>query len=196
MRYEPVEPHTREDAEAAFARDDPDELVRVLLGLSWYEPDWPWVQEQCLRFSQHPSSKVRYMVPLCLMHIARIYHDLDVDRVFPVLETLQHDPSPTVAGCATEYLTDIKWMLFHIPNCLPFVRPEELEPELAVLNTLDWVVSILESAYAPLSRPVPPTVSAERQLALHREAFEMMRQNFALLGIGEPEQPSDGAGDA
>jgi hypothetical protein len=190
MRYEPVQPYTREDAEAAFVRDDPDELNKVLLGLSWYEPDWRWVQEQCIRFSQHAHEHVRGVVPICFMHLARINRDLDVDAVFPILEALQNDPSPWVSGNAREYLADIKWMLFGIPVCLPSVTAEELGPELTVLQTLEWVSSILQDTSAPLWRPVPPSVSVERQLALYHETFERMRQHFALLGISDPEERS------
>jgi hypothetical protein len=196
MRYEPVEPYSREQAEAAFARDDPHELVKVLLGLSWYEPDRRWVQEQCIHFSHHCHPNVRGVVPICFMHIARIDHALDVDAVFPVLERLQHDLSPWVAGNAVEYTADVKGLLFGIPACLPFVRPEELEPELAVLNTLEWVSSILGSIYRPLTHQIPSTISAERQLALYREAFDMMRQHFAMLGIPGPEQSFDDADDS
>ena len=196
MSYEPIPPISREEAEAVFVQDDPHAVLKALLGLALWDPDGHWVEQQCFRFSEHPDSDVRGAVPLCLMHIARLHGVLDVDVSLPLLESLQTDSSPWVAGRATEMLADIKWILFGIPVCLPTVRPQELQAELAALNTLEWVTSILQDASAPLTRPVPATVSAERQLALFREAFDMMRQHFALLGIGATEQPADDSGTA
>jgi hypothetical protein len=193
MRYEPVQFYTRETAEAAFARDDPTELNRVLLGLSWYEPDWRWVQEQCIRYSRHPHEHVRGVVPICFSYLARINRDLDVDAVFPVLEVLQADHSPWVAGNATEYVEDIKGLLFGIVNGLPFVRPEEFETELAVLKTLGWVTSVLRSMALPLESSIPSNISPERQLALYREAFHTMREHFAMLDLDDADQSGDPA---
>jgi hypothetical protein len=134
---------------------------------------------------------VRYIVPLCFMHLARLHGALDVDIVFPVLEALEKDTSPGVVSQATQCLADVKWYLFGVPDCVPHVASQELAAELAVLKTLEWVMSILENAHAPLTKSIPASVSMERQLALFREAFDMMRQDFALLRIGEPEMSAD-----
>jgi len=191
MRYEEIPPISREAAEAVFARDDPHEVVKALLGLALSDPDWRWVQQQCMRFIEHPNPDVRGVVPLCFMHLARLHGALDVDIVFPVLEALQNDTSPWVVGRANECLADVKWLLFRIGSCVPYVEPHDLAAELGVLNTLECVVAILEDAHAPLRQSIPANMSAERQLALFREAFEMMRQDFALLHIGEPEMSVD-----
>ena len=191
MRYEEIPPISREEAQAVFTRDDPHAVVNALLGLALNDPDWRWVQDQCLQFSQHPSEDVRYAVPLCLMHLARLHGTLDVDLVFPVLENLQSDPSPSVAGSAEVYLSDIKWYLFRIEDALPYVRQEELDIELARLTELETVTMVLESLSLPFTRTIPATLSADRQLALLREVFESTRQRLALLGLGQTPTSAD-----
>jgi hypothetical protein len=191
VRYEEIPPISREAAEAVFVRDDPHEVVNALLGLAISDPDWRWVQQQCLRFIHHPDPNVRYIVPLCFMHLARLHGALDVDLVFPVLEALQKDTSPGVVSQATRCLAEVKWYLFGIQVCPISFQPQELAAELAVLKTLECVMAILESLHPPLTKSIPANMSAERQLALFREAFEMMRQDLALLQIGEPEMSVD-----
>jgi hypothetical protein len=111
MMYAPIPRISRDEAETAFAQDDPHEVVKALLGLALYDPDWRWVQAQCLRFCRDARREIRRTVPLCFMHLAYIHRTLDTELVLPALEQLRADPDQEVSSAATEYLSYIQWDL-------------------------------------------------------------------------------------
>lgn len=105
MKYEQPAPMSRDDAERALQSADADELGAALLASALHDPDWRWVQEQCLRSLQHPSEDVRGLALTCLGHLARIHGHLDMDRVLPVLAALRTHPA--LAGRVDDVLDDI-----------------------------------------------------------------------------------------
>ncbi len=113
MRYHQIPPISRDEAEATFAGDDPFAINEALLGITFYDDDWRWVQGHCLRLAHHPSSTVRSLAGLCFGHLARIHRDLDLEVVLPVLHELtQH---PDTRGQAEDALSDIE-MFLHRPR--------------------------------------------------------------------------------
>jgi hypothetical protein len=92
LTYREPHPITRKEAEAAFASADSEEITLALVSVAFHDPDWRWVQDQCLHFAQHDVANVRQVAATCLGHVARIHRQLDLEKVLPVLQELSHDP--------------------------------------------------------------------------------------------------------
>jgi hypothetical protein len=109
MKYEQPAPMSRDDAERALQSPDPEEICAALLASALHDPDWRWVQEQCLLGLQHSSEQVRALALTCLGHVARIHGHLDMERVLPVLTELRAHPA--LAGRVEDVLDDIEMFL-------------------------------------------------------------------------------------
>jgi hypothetical protein len=109
MKYEESAPMSREDAERALHSPDPEDTCTALLSIALHEPDWCWVQEQCLQSLRHASEQVRALALTCLGHVARIHGHLDMARVLPVLAELRTHAS--LAGRVEDVLDDIEMFL-------------------------------------------------------------------------------------
>ena len=105
LRYQEPSPLSRTEAERRLRSDDPAVVCPGLVDVAFYEPDWRWVQEHCLRLADSVDPNVRGIAATCLGHLARIHRTLDLERALPVLRRLQHDKA--VQGQADEALDDI-----------------------------------------------------------------------------------------
>jgi hypothetical protein len=83
---------TGEEAESAFASDDSAVIALALVNVAFYDPDWQWVQEKCVRYTRHYVAAVRQIAVTCLGHVVRIHRYLDLEIVLPVLDQLSQDP--------------------------------------------------------------------------------------------------------
>lgn len=108
-RYESLLPTSREEAERTFQRGPKEEIATTLVQIALYDPDWRWVQNYCLHFAADSDENVRRIAAVCLSHLARIHHQLDVDKVEPVLHQLLEDPS--TQGAAQDALEDLNHFL-------------------------------------------------------------------------------------
>src|SRR5262252_1118623 len=77
MRYEPIDPMSREDVDAAIARGEPEELLRVVLAVALHSEDGPRASAVCLQFARHEHFNVRGNAILGLGHLARRFRRLD-----------------------------------------------------------------------------------------------------------------------
>ena len=109
--YEAPREYSRKEAAEIFASEDIDSILRLMVGLAYYDPDWKWVQDKCLTLSEHKVFNLRYIAALCFSHLARIHGELDLNQVRPVLLRLENDPEPYVRGMATEAIEDIEHFL-------------------------------------------------------------------------------------
>jgi len=96
---------SRAEAEAVFASGQPGLVSRVLVQVSLHDPDWRWVQEVCVRFTDDADLSIRGVAATCLGHLARLHRTIDVDTVLPALERLSQDPK--TRGQAEDALDDI-----------------------------------------------------------------------------------------
>jgi len=60
MYYKDVLPIKREEAETAFSSGNLQEICDALVRITYHDPDWRWVQAQCLYFGKHPQSEIIY----------------------------------------------------------------------------------------------------------------------------------------
>lgn len=117
MRYWEPQPISRADARAVFASGDAERISRTLVRLAYHDPDWTWVQNQCLRFLEASDPMVVTAAATSLGHLARMHRQLDLARVLPALQSLLGDEE--VAGFAEDALLDISHFM---PEASPPVR--------------------------------------------------------------------------
>jgi hypothetical protein len=105
MEYHEPEPITRRAAQEAFAGGDARRIADALVAVTFSDPDWRWVQGECLVLLDHPSDEVRGLAATCLGHLARIHGQLDRR---PVLAALcEHRDDPVIGGRVEDALDDI-----------------------------------------------------------------------------------------
>src|SRR5215469_10972432 len=71
---------------------DAKQIVKALLSAAYYDPDWRWVQTQCLFFLTHGDVWVRCNAANCLGLLAMFHNKLDTEVVVPALEKAAEDP--------------------------------------------------------------------------------------------------------
>lgn len=96
MKYEVVEPRSKDEVEAAILRNDPTELLYAVLSATLHSDDPVWTEGVCLRLAKHEHFNVRGNAILGFGHIARIHQQLDKKRVKPVIEAALKDESDYV----------------------------------------------------------------------------------------------------
>jgi hypothetical protein len=99
----------RADRERLFESGNEKAIIDGLLSSAFYDGDWRWVQNTCLRFLGHPAKWVRWNAATCLGHIARIHRKLETEIVLPKLLALREDPE--VASGVEDALDDVKWYM-------------------------------------------------------------------------------------
>jgi hypothetical protein len=107
--YESVTPISRADAEVELAFGDTKRVCDALLRLTYHDPEWRWIQNQCVRFARHFDADVRGLAVTCFGHVARIHGALDLDVVSPVLRELRSDPE--MGGRVSDTWDDIEVFL-------------------------------------------------------------------------------------
>ena len=106
MRYEDPVAFSKHDAEAAFHSGNEELILEALLGVSWFCPDWQWVQNHCMIFLESPNIKIKSLAITCLGHLARIHGQIDVEFIHSRLSQMLNDPE--LGGIAEDALGDIK----------------------------------------------------------------------------------------
>lgn len=106
MKYETIEPISRDHAKRLLAKDNRETICRALVRVATFEPDRYWVQSQCLRFASHKDSFVRGVAATCLGHLARIHRVIDEDEVMPVVRQLLQDRDPQTRAIAEDTISD------------------------------------------------------------------------------------------
>ena len=111
MTYAEPTFHSRVDAVAALSSPDDRVVCDALLGITFRDPDWRWVQSECAELASHPSPAVRGLVATCLGHLARIRGENDRAVADPILDVLRADPDPNVVGRVMDALDDFHMYL-------------------------------------------------------------------------------------
>ena len=106
MKYETIEPISKDQAERLLAKDNREAICRTLVRVATSEPDRHWAQSQCLRFATHEDSFVRGVAATCLGHLARIHGTIDEDEVIPVVRQLLQDQDHLTRGKAEDAISD------------------------------------------------------------------------------------------
>jgi len=111
MKYEPIEPRTKEAVESAISRNDPNELLYAVLSAALYSDDLDWAEGVCLQLAEHEHFNVRGNAILGFGHLARIHRRLDEGRVKLLIEAALEDESEYVRGQAESAADDVEFFL-------------------------------------------------------------------------------------
>ena len=104
-----VERRTREQVEAMLTSQESAKIVPALLSAAYYDPDWRWVQTQCLVHLTNPDLSVRRVAANCLGLVAVFHHKLDSALVISALRRAAEDPE--VRSWAEDSIEDIQHTL-------------------------------------------------------------------------------------
>jgi hypothetical protein len=99
----------REEIEILLRSGDARDISDALLSAAYYDAEWRWVQEQCLAFTHHSETNVRWVAATCLGHLARIHGQLDLELVLLRLSEMKTDP--LVRPSVDDALEDIRFFL-------------------------------------------------------------------------------------
>ena len=111
MKYEVIEPRSKEEVETAISRDDPNELQYAVVSAALYSDDPNWAEGVCLRLAGHEYFNVRGNAILGFGHIARIHRHLNEGQVKPVIEAALRDESDYVRSQANATADDVEFFL-------------------------------------------------------------------------------------
>lgn len=109
-KYVPVKQRTREALEPIFRAGTADEISEALWSATYRDPDWRWVQTECLRFLTHSYLWVRRNAVTCLGLLAVFHKRLDVELVLAALcrATVDNDVKPWAEDSISDIHHSIK----------------------------------------------------------------------------------------
>lgn len=99
--------YSKQELENQLKVNNKDTVVDALMYLCFNIEDPEWIQDKCIEAiesGQHED--VRGLGITCLGHVARMYSQINREKVIPVLERCLKDPS--VSGRAEAALQDIE----------------------------------------------------------------------------------------
>jgi hypothetical protein len=108
-KYVPVKQRSREQVEEMLRSGTPEQVGEALWSAAYYDPDWRWVQTQCLLALTQADVWVRRNAATCLGLLAVFHKKLDVQVVLPALQKAAEDPE--VKPWADDSLGDIQHIM-------------------------------------------------------------------------------------
>ena len=109
--YEEIGARSHADIERALREDDPEVLLRAVIGVSMHDADWHYAQHLCIRLSAHPHYNVRANAVLGFGHIARVHGRLDQAVVQPIIAAALRDEDHYIRGQAHCAKSDTEFFL-------------------------------------------------------------------------------------
>jgi hypothetical protein len=91
--YKPVSDLARDQIDRDLCSGDPERISEALYSATYHDPDWRWVQDQCLKYLDHEALKVRWTAATCLGDLAMFHKKLELNRVLPCLRAAALDQS-------------------------------------------------------------------------------------------------------
>lgn len=106
LKFENIQPLSRESAMEAFASGDSKRICDALVAIAFYEGDWQWVQGICLLFLENVNPDICSVAAICLGHIARIHRKIDKNIVIPAIRRKMMNEK--IKGILQDALDDIE----------------------------------------------------------------------------------------
>lgn len=101
---------TSADVRAALDRGDLPGVLDAMVGSAFYDGgDWKELQELHLQLLDHEDRQVSALAATCLGHLARVYGQMDEERVVTALRRARSVPH--ISGTAVNALEDIEVFL-------------------------------------------------------------------------------------
>ena len=76
---------------AELACDDPLKVAKALYGAAYHDPDWRWVQGQCLKRLRSEQVPIKWAAATALGDLAMFHKQIDLDIVLPALHDALSD---------------------------------------------------------------------------------------------------------
>jgi len=108
-KYVPVVQRPRERVEEMLRAGAAEQISEALWSAAYYDPDWRWVQTQCLLMLRHGDVWVRRNAAICLGLLAVFHNKLDTQVAVPALKKAAEDPE--VKPWAEDSLADIQHVM-------------------------------------------------------------------------------------
>jgi hypothetical protein len=99
------------DIEKAVKRDDPDELLHLVVSVALNHEGFNFIFNLCLKLSHHNHPNVRGNAILGFGHLARRFGRLDMECVKPLIEAALKDDDFAVSGQAWAAASDVEQFL-------------------------------------------------------------------------------------
>lgn len=109
--YQAIEPLSREEVDAVVERDNPSELLIVILSVAIHDEDRSFAELFCQKYSNHSDSNVRGNAILGFAHIARIQGSLNEHVIKPIIKKGLIDENEYVRGHSIDAKEDTEWFL-------------------------------------------------------------------------------------
>jgi hypothetical protein len=103
--YHEVTPIERSEAEAIFASASTARICDALVRSTYFDPDWRWVEMQCLHLLERNEAALKKIAMTCLGNLAEFHRCIDHELVVPRLQEMLKIPE--FEGGATVALEDI-----------------------------------------------------------------------------------------
>jgi len=105
-KYRPAQQRSREQMEAMLKSREPEQVIDALLSAAYYDPDWRWVELQCMQALTHADVWVRRNAAICLGLLAVFHQKLDTELVVAALKKAGQDAE--VRPWVEDSLSDIE----------------------------------------------------------------------------------------
>jgi hypothetical protein len=109
--YRPPKPVSEREAIEAIARDEVERLRTLPIDLGFNHENWHFIQEICVRLSEHRDPWVRSNSLLGLVYAARFRGRVEKNIIKPVLLRALKDVDDRVAVVAQDAIDDINRLM-------------------------------------------------------------------------------------
>ena len=109
--YESIPAFNRQSIEQALERNDPDELLIIVLSAALHGDDPSFVESVCVLLAEHRHFNVRGNALLGFAHLARIHRSLNEEVVKPLILNRLQDEHEYVRQHAADARDDIEHFL-------------------------------------------------------------------------------------
>lgn len=109
MKYHDVQPISRQEAVEVLAGTNSAAICNALVSLVFHDPDWQWVQGQCVDRLRDGDADVAGVAATCLGHLARLHQCVDMAIVIPALESAKKRKE--IRGRVEDAMDDIRTYL-------------------------------------------------------------------------------------
>jgi hypothetical protein len=109
--YREIPKLTIAEINTALDRNNPEEMLEVVISAAIYCEDRSFAEDLCVRLSSHPHFNVRGNAILGFAHIARIDERLDEATIKPIIQLALLDEHEFVRGQANAAKDDVEHYL-------------------------------------------------------------------------------------
>ena len=108
MIYRDPEPYSKQEIEDAVKSKDDNQIVDMMLGVAFNEPDYDVAFKVISQFANSKSDRLRDITVLCIGHLAGFHKHVYVYQVAEIINNALADESKDVRIRVQDALSDIR----------------------------------------------------------------------------------------